>query len=211
MDVAHEGQTTRKEQGFPIPWLPAFLWRVAGKVPTPIGRLTDKRDLNAKVWGRRGTRRRARAARRAGPSPPNDERDRGDAPTSLGEGPPWMPVSWTATWPLPRAISQRLTGIATTPAITRATARLPQKSVLVRPASIAPGIASRISVVDDLHGRDAERVRGERDRDHRAEREPRAQQGQAGQRVAEEERQADGERDRARLREAERGADDDAR
>ena len=54
VDVVHEGQTTRKDQGFPIPWLPAFLWRVAGKVPTPIGRLTDKRDLNAKVWGRRG-------------------------------------------------------------------------------------------------------------------------------------------------------------
>ena len=47
------GPTTRKEQGIPVPWLPAFLWRVAGKVPTPIGRLTDKRDLNAKVWGRR--------------------------------------------------------------------------------------------------------------------------------------------------------------
>jgi hypothetical protein len=52
VDVTDEGQTTRKDQGFPIPWLPAFLWRVAGKVPTPIGRLTDKRDLNAKVWGR---------------------------------------------------------------------------------------------------------------------------------------------------------------
>ena len=55
MDVADQGATTRKEQGIPIPWLPAFLWRVAGKVPTPIGRLTDKRDLNAKVWGRGGS------------------------------------------------------------------------------------------------------------------------------------------------------------
>lgn len=54
VDVVNEGQTTRKDQGFPIPWMPAFFWRVAGKVPTPIGRLTDKRDLNAKVWGRRG-------------------------------------------------------------------------------------------------------------------------------------------------------------
>ncbi len=52
MDVADQGTTTRKEHGIPIPWLPAFAWRVAGKVPTPIGRLTDKRDLNAKVWGR---------------------------------------------------------------------------------------------------------------------------------------------------------------
>jgi hypothetical protein len=53
MDVVESGATTRKEHGIPIPWLPAFFWRVAGKVPTPIGRLTDKRDLNAKVWGRR--------------------------------------------------------------------------------------------------------------------------------------------------------------
>jgi len=52
MDVVQNGATTRKEQGIPVPWMPAFLWRVAGKVPTPIGRLTDKRDLNAKVWGR---------------------------------------------------------------------------------------------------------------------------------------------------------------
>ena len=52
VDVVHEGQTSRKDQGFPIPWMPAFLWRVAGKVPTPIGKLTDKRDLNAQVWGR---------------------------------------------------------------------------------------------------------------------------------------------------------------
>ncbi len=54
MDVVHEGTTTRKEQGIPIPWLQALIWRMAGKVPTPIGRLTDKRDLNAKVWGRGG-------------------------------------------------------------------------------------------------------------------------------------------------------------
>lgn len=54
MDVVDEGTTTRKEQGIPIPWLQALIWRVAGKVPTPIGRLTDKRDLNAKVWGRGG-------------------------------------------------------------------------------------------------------------------------------------------------------------
>ena len=40
------------EQGIPVPRLQAFLWRVAGRVPTPIGRLTDKRDLNATVWGR---------------------------------------------------------------------------------------------------------------------------------------------------------------
>src|SRR5215217_4096726 len=43
MDVNDEGLVTRREQAIPVPWLPAFMWRVAGKVPTPIGRLTDKR------------------------------------------------------------------------------------------------------------------------------------------------------------------------
>ena len=44
----------------------------------------------------------------------------------------------------------------------------PQKSTSSRPASIAPGIDEQDRVVDDLHDRDAERVRGQRDRDHRA-------------------------------------------
>lgn len=52
MDVEDEGTSEQIEQGISIPFLPALLWRVAGKVPTPIGRLTDKRDLNAKVWDR---------------------------------------------------------------------------------------------------------------------------------------------------------------
>ena len=52
MDVEDDGRSEQIEQGIPIPFFPAFLWRVAGKVPTPIGRLTDKRDLNAKVWDR---------------------------------------------------------------------------------------------------------------------------------------------------------------
>ena len=50
MDVENDGRREQMEQGIPIPFLPAFVWRVLGKVPTPIGRLTDKRDLNAKVW-----------------------------------------------------------------------------------------------------------------------------------------------------------------
>ena len=82
VDVADEGQTTRKDQGFPIPWMPAFLWRVAGKVPTPIGKLTDKRDLNAKVWGRRGERgleELGEQHRRA-----EHERDRSDRADHLG-------------------------------------------------------------------------------------------------------------------------------
>jgi len=52
MDVDSGGKQEQIEQGIPIPFLPAFIWRVLGKVPTPIGRLTDKRDLNAKVWDR---------------------------------------------------------------------------------------------------------------------------------------------------------------
>jgi hypothetical protein len=52
MEVENEGRRERIVQGIPIPFLPAFLWRVLGRVPTPIGRLTEKRDLDAKVWDR---------------------------------------------------------------------------------------------------------------------------------------------------------------
>ena len=54
MEVEDKGRHELIEQGISIPFLPAFVWRVLGRVPTPIGRLTDKRDLNAKVWGRGG-------------------------------------------------------------------------------------------------------------------------------------------------------------
>ena len=37
-------------------------------------------------------------------------------------------VWWTTAWPLPRASSQRLTGNANTPAMSSATARLPQNT-----------------------------------------------------------------------------------
>src|SRR4051794_5769568 len=43
-------------------------------------------------------------------------------PTTRGSGPPWMPVRCTAAWPLPRPISQRLTGTAATNASERANA-----------------------------------------------------------------------------------------
>jgi hypothetical protein len=58
MEVENKGTHELLEQGIPIPFLPAFIWRVLGKVPTPIGRLTDKRDLNAKVWDRDEPERR---------------------------------------------------------------------------------------------------------------------------------------------------------
>jgi hypothetical protein len=47
-----EGRRETLEHEIRIPWLQAILWRLAGRVPTPIGRLTDKRDLNATVWSR---------------------------------------------------------------------------------------------------------------------------------------------------------------
>src|SRR5690606_3126287 len=63
-----------------------------------------------------------------------------------------FPCQWcacTTAWPLPRAISQRLTGNAATPAITSAAARLPQNNGESSDASIAPGIASmtRLSTI----------------------------------------------------------------
>ena len=62
-------------------------------------------------------------------------------------------------------------------------------------------------VVDDLHGGDAERVGGERDRDHGAEGEARPEQRQAGQPIAEDEGEGDREQDGAEVREARGGAD----
>ena len=77
---------------------------------------------------------------------PNTPATTAMAPTSRGEGPPCTPVSCTTACPFPRAISRRLTGSAAAPATTSATDRLPQKSVLSTPASIAPGIASMIAL-----------------------------------------------------------------
>lgn len=52
MEIENDGRTEQVTQGISIPFLPALAWRLAGRVPTPIGRLTDKRDLDAKVWDR---------------------------------------------------------------------------------------------------------------------------------------------------------------
>ena len=67
------------------------------------------------------------------------------ATTGIG-GPPWMPVSWTTAWPLPRAISQRLSGTVTMPATDSANARLPQNRMLSSPSSMAPGISTMIAL-----------------------------------------------------------------
>jgi hypothetical protein len=77
LDVRTEdGTLTRQEQEIPIPRLQAFLWRVVGRVPTPIGRLTDQRDLNATVWGKEAEPTPAQAAAEA-PGTPADRQSLG--------------------------------------------------------------------------------------------------------------------------------------
>jgi hypothetical protein len=48
-----DGQSKQVEREIRIPIPQAFMWRVAGHVPTPIGRFTDKRTINRRIWGRR--------------------------------------------------------------------------------------------------------------------------------------------------------------
>jgi hypothetical protein len=48
----------RVEQSVPVPIPQAILWRVLGRVPTPFGRLIDRRELNLPVWKRRRKRKR---------------------------------------------------------------------------------------------------------------------------------------------------------
>ena len=62
-------------------------------------------------------------------------------------------------------------------------------------------------VVDDLHRRDAQRVRRESDGDDGAQRQARPKQRQGRQAVTEQERQRDGQRDGGEVRETQRGAD----
>jgi hypothetical protein len=51
--TSKEGDTKLVDQAIPIPIPQAFLWRVAGRVPTPIGRITEKRMIGRRVWRRR--------------------------------------------------------------------------------------------------------------------------------------------------------------
>jgi hypothetical protein len=50
---AEEGGKKQTEQEIRVPILQAIVWRVLGRVPTPIGRLTDTRTLNRIVFRRR--------------------------------------------------------------------------------------------------------------------------------------------------------------
>jgi hypothetical protein len=63
-----DGPRKRLERGIPVPIPQAFLWRVLGRIPTPIGRLTDERKLNLALRRRKGRSRGA--ARPPAPEPP---------------------------------------------------------------------------------------------------------------------------------------------
>ena len=121
-----------------------------------------------------------------------------------------MPVSCTAAWPLPRAISQRLTGKAKTPATTRANGEAAPEEHVVEAGLHRAGdgemiALSTISIVAMLSVSEASAI-GMTARQRQAG----PQQRQAGERVAEEEGERHGERDRAEVGEPERGADDHA-
>ena len=54
LEVQKAGEPAQQvEQSVPVPIPQAFLWRVLGRVPTPFGRLIDRRELNVPVWRRR--------------------------------------------------------------------------------------------------------------------------------------------------------------
>ena len=61
-----DGPKKRLERGIRIPIPQAFMWRVAGRIPTPIGRLTDERRLNLAL-------RRRKARSKGAPRPPAPE------------------------------------------------------------------------------------------------------------------------------------------
>jgi hypothetical protein len=45
-----DGTTKQVERGIPIPPIQAFLWRVAGRVPTPLGNLAAARELDLALY-----------------------------------------------------------------------------------------------------------------------------------------------------------------
>ena len=141
----------------------------------------------------------ARSTRPGGPPTPKQEAGGEEQSDEIGSGPPWMPVRWTTAWPLPRAISQRLTGTATTNGDDqREGERAPEEQV-PRPASIAPGMATTIalstismSAIESVSEARAigmtARARG-----------PARSSGRLVSAVAEQERQRDGEHDGAQV------------
>lgn len=73
-------------------------------------------------------------------------------------GPPWIPVSCTAVWPLPRAISQRLSGTVNTKATASANESAPPEEDVAEAGLHRPGDDQHDRVVDDLHRCDREAV-----------------------------------------------------
>ena len=56
LEITGEGGQTKqiqKEMGVPIPQ--AFMWRMAGRVPTPLGKLTEARELDLALYRKRGS------------------------------------------------------------------------------------------------------------------------------------------------------------
>lgn len=53
-----DGTTKRLDRDLPVAIPQAAMWKLAGRVPTPIGYLTEARDLNLAIWkkGWRGKR-----------------------------------------------------------------------------------------------------------------------------------------------------------
>lgn len=49
-----DGTTKQLQKGFPVPPLQAFLWRAVGWVPTPLRRLTERRELDIALYRKRG-------------------------------------------------------------------------------------------------------------------------------------------------------------
>jgi hypothetical protein len=50
-----DGTTKQVQKGMPVPIPQAIMWRLAGRVPTPLGRLTEARELDLAVYRKRGT------------------------------------------------------------------------------------------------------------------------------------------------------------
>ena len=48
-----DGTTKQLQKGLPVPPLQAFLWRAVGWVPTPLRKLTQRRELNLPLYRKR--------------------------------------------------------------------------------------------------------------------------------------------------------------
>lgn len=53
MSVEKDGRERTVERAIPVPVTHALLWRTLGRIPTRIGKLTDRREMDVPVWKRR--------------------------------------------------------------------------------------------------------------------------------------------------------------